>query len=203
VPIDADKEYVGGFFNLLNGYALLGGAMTLLLFLTHGAMFVSLKTDGRIRVAARDLAFRVGLGAAAVAVAFLLWTQADTGTAGSAVAFVLAAVALVGGLLAVRVGREGWAFLGTFVAIGAGVAGLFLALFPDVMPTTLADGVSLTTTNASATHYTLTIMTVVALIFTPLVLAYQAWTYWVFRKRIAVHHIPASPGPAPKAAPTG
>ena len=94
------------------------------------------------------------------------------------------------GLLAVQAGREGWAFLGTFVAIALGVAGLFLALFPDVMPTSLADGISLTTTNASATHYTLKIMTVVALIFTPLVLLYQGWTYWVFRKRIAVHHIP-------------
>jgi cytochrome d ubiquinol oxidase subunit II len=190
VPIDADKEYVGGFFNLLNPYALLGGAMTLLLFLTHGAMFIALKTDGRIRHAARALAWRVGLAAAGVAVAFLGWTQADTGTAGSAVAFVVAAGALVAGLLAVRAGREGWAFLGTFVTLAVGVAGLFLALYPDVMPTSLADGLSLTTTNASATDYTLKIMTVVAVIFTPVVLAYQGWTYWVFRKRIAVHHIP-------------
>ena len=190
VPIDADKEYVGGFFNLLNPYALLGGATTLLLFLAHGAMFISLKTDGRIRHAARDLAWKLGLGAAAVAVAFLLWTQLDTGTVGSAVAFVVAAGALVAGLLAVRAGREGWAFLGTFVALAVGVAGLFLALFPDVMPTSLSDGLGLTTTNASATDYTLKIMTIVAVVFTPVVLAYQGWTYWVFRKRIAVHHIP-------------
>ena len=65
------------------------------------------------------------------------------------------------------------------------------------MPTTLSDGVSLTTSNASATHYTLTIMTVVAVIFTPLVLCYQAWTYWVFRTRIAVHHLPPDPHEAP------
>src|SRR3954447_2392304 len=190
VPIDADMEYVGGFFNLLNPYALLGGAMTLLLFLTHGAMFLSLKTDGRIRAAARDLAWRIGLAAAVVAVLFLGWTQLDTGTPASAVAFGVAAAALVASLLAIRAGREGWAFLGTFVTIAVGVAGLFLALFPDVMPTSLAGGVSLTTTNASATAYTLRIMTVVAVIFTPIVLCYQGWTYWVFRKRIAVHHIP-------------
>lgn len=199
VPIDAEMEYTGGFFNLLNPYALLGGLMTLLLFLTHGAMFVSLKTDGRIRVAARELALKVGLAAAVVAVVFLAWTQAKTGTAGSAVAFVLAAVALLAGLYAVRLGREGWAFIGTFATIALGVAGLFLALFPDVMPTTLGDGLGLTTTNASATDYTLTIMTVVAVIFTPVVLAYQAWTYWVFRQRIAVHHIPVS-APEPAAA---
>ena len=191
VPIDADMEYVGGFFNLLNPYALLGGAMTLLLFLTHGAMFISLKTDGRIRADARVLAVRLGLAAAVVAVTFLVWTQVMTGTAASAVAFVVCSAALVAGLLAIRAGREGWAFLGTFLAITIGVAGLFLALFPDVMPTSLPDGTSLTTANAAATPYTLKIMTVVAVIFTPLVLAYQAWTYWVFRKRIAVHHIPA------------
>lgn len=196
VKLDADHEYVGGFFELLNPYALLGGVTTLLLFLTHGAVFVSLKTDGDIRHRARDLALKLGLGAAVAAVAFLVWTQASTGTVASAVAFVVAALALVAGLVAVRAGREGWGFLGTFVAIGVAVAGLFLALFPDVMPTTLAGGSGLTTTNAAATAYTLKIMTVVALVFTPVVLVYQGWTYWVFRKRIAVHHIP-QPAPAP------
>jgi cytochrome d ubiquinol oxidase subunit II len=190
VPIDAEMEYVGGFFNLLNPYALLGGLTTLLLFLTHGAIFVSLKTDGDVRHRARDLALKVGLATAVVAVAFLVWTQVQTGTGASAVAFVLAALALVAGLVMIRAGREGWAFIGTFVAIAVAVAGLFLALFPDVMPTTLADGTSLTTTNAAATAYTLRIMTVVAVVFTPIVLLYQGWTYWVFRKRIAVQHIP-------------
>ncbi len=201
VPIDADKEYVGGFFNLLSPYALLGGLMTLALFLTHGAMFIALKTDGPIRVAARGIAVKAGVAAAAVTVLFLVWTQVRTGSVASAVAFVAAAAALLAGLAAVRAGREGWAFLGTFVAITVGVAGLFLALFPDVLPTNLADGIGLTTTNAAATAYTLKIMTVVAAIFTPVVLAYQGWTYWVFRKRIAVHHIPqetlgAAPAPA-------
>ena len=196
VPIDADGEYVGGFFNLLNPYALLGGATTLLLFLTHGAVFISLKTDGRIRHAARSLGLKLGVAAAAVTVAFLVWTQLDTGSVASAVAFVVAALSLVAALGALLQGREGWAFIGTFVAIGLGVAGLFLALFPDVMPTSLAYGMSLTTTNASATAYTLKVMTVVAVIFTPVVLLYQGWTYWVFRKRITVHHIPVSTAPA-------
>jgi cytochrome d ubiquinol oxidase subunit II len=193
VPIDADMEYAGGFFNLLNPYALVGGLTTLLLFLTHGALYIALKTDGPIRERARALAARVGTAAAAAAVVFLVWTQTMTGDAGSAVLFVLAALALVGGLAAVLGGREGWAFTGTFAAIGLAVAGLFWALFPDVMPTTLADGVGLTTSNASSTHYTLKVMTVVAVIFTPVVLCYQAWTYWVFRRRISVHHIPADP----------
>ena len=190
VPIDIDGEYVGGFFNLLNPYALLGGLTTLLLFVTHGAMFISLKTDGRIRHAARDLALRVGSATALVAVAFLLWTQLQSGNAASGVLFTTAALCLVAGLVAVRTGREGWAFLGTFLTIVAAVAGLFVALFPDVMPTTLAGGASLTTTSAAATAYTLRIMTVVAVIFTPVVLAYQGWSYWVFRQRLSVHHIP-------------
>lgn len=190
VPIDADKEYVGGFFNLLNPYALLGGVMTLLLFVAHGAMFIALKTDGDVRRNARVLAGGVGLAAAVAAVAFLGWTQVSTGNLASALLFVGAAVSLLAGLFAVDRHREGWGFIGTFVTIALGVAGLFVALFPNVMPTSLADGVDLTTTSAAATHYTLQIMTVVAVIFTPVVLLYQGWTYWVFRKRIAVHHIP-------------
>ncbi|WGX99145.1 cytochrome d ubiquinol oxidase subunit II [Nocardioides sp. L-11A] len=193
VPIDADLEYAGGFVNLLNPYALLGGLTTLSLFLTHGALFLALKTDGEIRHRARRLAVPLVGVTALLAVAFLVWTQQQTGTVGSAVAFVVAALALVGAGLGARAGREGWAFLGTFLAIGIAVAGLFLALFPDVMPTTLADGAGLTTTNAAATAYTLKIMTVTAVVFTPLVLAYQGWTYWVFRKRIATHHIPPAP----------
>jgi cytochrome d ubiquinol oxidase subunit II len=145
VKIDADKEYAGSFFDLLNPYALLGGLTTLLLFLTHGAIYISLKTDGDIRARARALALKVGAAAAVVAVVFLVWTQAKTGDAGSAVFFVLAAASLVGGLLAILRAREGWAFTGTFVALALAVAGLFWALFPDVMPTPLADGVGLTT----------------------------------------------------------
>jgi cytochrome bd ubiquinol oxidase subunit II len=190
VPIDAQHEFVGSFFDLLNPYALLGGVMTLALFVTHGAMFVALKTDGEIRHRAARTAVLTGLPAAVVAVAFLLWTQVDTGSTLSAVLFVLAALALVGALLVVPTRREGWAFVGTFLTIALGVAGLFAALFPDVMPTSLADGASLTTTNAAATAYTLRIMTVVAVVFTPIVLLYQSWTYWVFRKRISTHHIP-------------
>ena len=85
---------------------------------------------------------------------------------------------------------RGWAFIGTFVCIALAVAGLFVALFPDVMPSSTSPAYSLTTSNASSTHYTLTVMTIVAVIMTPVVLAYQSWTYWVFRKRISVQHIP-------------
>ena len=203
VPIDADSEYVGGFFNLLNPYALLGGLTTLLLFLTHGAVFISLKTDGRIRHAARG-AGRPGSGvaAAAVAVAFLVWTQVDTGTVGSAVLFVAGRRSRSSPAWSrSRGGREGWAFVGTFVAIAPGGGRAVRRAVPrrdaDLAWPTAS---SLTTTNAAATAYTLKIMTVVAVVFTPLVLLYQGWTYWVFRQRIAVHHIPATAAGAASAA---
>ncbi|MBS42735.1 MAG: cytochrome d ubiquinol oxidase subunit II [Nocardioides sp.] len=192
VPIDADKEFTGNLFTLLNPVGILGGLVTVGLFLTHGAMYVALKTDGDIRHRARALSVKLGIGTAVVAVAFMLWAQVHTGNAGSAVAFVLAALALVGGIAAAYVGREGWAFIGTFVTIALAVAGLFIGLFPDVMPSTTDVAYSLTTTNAAATDYTLTVMTWVAVIFTPIVLIYQGWTYWVFRKRISTHHIPTA-----------
>lgn len=184
-------EYTGfPVLDLLNPIGILGGLVTLTLFMTHGAMFIALKTDGDIRHRARAFSVKVGLVAAVLAVIFMVWMQVKTGSVGSAVAFVLAAVALVGGITMAKLGREGWAFIGTFLTIALAVGGLFLALFPDVMPSTVDPAYSLTVTNAASTAYTLKIMTVVALVFTPVVLIYQAWSYWIFRKRIAVHHIP-------------
>ncbi len=200
-PIDADKEFTGSLFSLLTPYGLLGGLVTMSLFAAHGAIFLALKTTGEIRVRARGLAVRIGLVAAVVAVVFMVWTQVNTGNLNSAVAFTVAAVALLGGLFATLRVREGWAFIGTFVAIAAAVAGLFLALFPDVMVSSTNPDWSLTTTSAAATAYTLKVMTWVAVIFTPLVLLYQGWTYWVFRQRIGVQHIPSSvlaPEPTPQ-----
>ena len=106
---------------------------------------------------------------------------------------LLTALALLGGLYANLKGREGWAFGllgGTMVGV---VVTLFAALFPNVMPSTTNPAYSLTIENASSTPYTLSIMSWIALCTLPLVLAYQAWTYWVFRKRIGRGHIPTTP----------
>ncbi|MGW0214007.1 cytochrome d ubiquinol oxidase subunit II [Micromonospora chokoriensis] len=190
VPLDADHEYVGGLVDLLHPYALLGGATTLALFLTHGAVFLALKTTGDIRERAGALAVRLGVAAAVLAVGFLTWTLSIRSSTAAVVLAVGAALALLGGLAAARVRREGWAFTGTAVAIGLAVATVFAALFPNVLPSTLDAAGTLTATNAASTPYTLKIMTWVAVIFTPVVLAYQGWTYWVFRKRIGVANIP-------------
>jgi cytochrome bd ubiquinol oxidase subunit II len=193
VPIDADGEFTGSFFTLLNPYALLAGATTTLLFLAHGAHFLALKTEGVVRERANRLAWRVGLVAAVAAVAFLGWTLLLRGNPAASVAVVLAAVCLVGAILANRVGREGWAFLGTSLTIGLAVVVLFLVLFPDVMPSSTNPAYSLTIENASSTPYTLGIMTIVAVLFVPIVLVYQGWTYWVFRKRVAGPPTPVEP----------
>ena len=186
VPIDRHGHYAGGVLDLLGGYALVGGSTTLLLFVTHGAVFLSLKTTGALRAAARRVAVGFGIAAIAAAAAFLSWTAVKHHDTVSIGLSVLAAVALIGGVVATARGREGWGFAGTAVAIIAAMAALFTALYPDVMPSTIDPSYSLDIHNASSTPYTLKIMTIVAAIFTPLVLLYQGWTYWVFRKRLTV-----------------
>ena len=191
VKLDAGHEYVGGFFNLLNPYALLGGLTTLGLFVLHGAVFLALKTDGDMRERAGRLAARLGVPVIVIAGGFLLWTglahHDGVGWALSAAA----ALSLVGAAAATRIKKEGWAFLATAATIVLATFALFVTLFPDVMPSTLAAANSLTVTNASSTPYTLKVMTWVAVVFTPIVLVYQGWTYWVFRKRLTVEQIPS------------
>jgi cytochrome d ubiquinol oxidase subunit II len=184
-------EYVGGFFNLLNPYALLGGVVTLSVFLTHGAIFLSLKTAGGIRDRAHDFALRIGLVAAVTAVAFLLWTNFMLPEFDGVVAGLSTGVALawVAGLFATLKRREGWSFVFSATAILLFVSNLFFALYPRVMPSSLGSQFDLTITNASSTPYTLKVMTIVAVVMTPLVLIYQGWTYWVFRKRVSASQI--------------
>ncbi|MFF5701639.1 cytochrome d ubiquinol oxidase subunit II [Streptomyces sp. NPDC012794] len=189
VKIDRNMEYVGNVLDLLNVYSVLGGLVTLTLFTFHGAVFAALKTVGDIRQRARALATRLGVVTAVLALVFLIWTQASRGDAWSLVAMAVAVLALVAALGFNLAGREGWAFALSGITIAAAVAMLFLTLFPNVMPSSLDEAWSLTVTNASSTPYTLKIMTWCAAVATPLVLLYQGWTYWVFRKRIGTQHI--------------
>jgi cytochrome d ubiquinol oxidase subunit II len=190
VRLDANHEYVGGFFDLLNPYALLGGLTTLTLFVLHGAVFLALKTGGEMRERAGLLAERLSLPAILVAGGFLGWTARTHHDVAGWLLFAAAALALAGAAFATRLRREGWAFLATGATLVLAVFGLFVTLFPDVMPSSIAAANSLTVDNASSTPYTLKVMTWVAVAFTPVVLAYQGWTYWVFRKRLTVDRIP-------------
>ncbi|MGN6221779.1 MAG: cytochrome d ubiquinol oxidase subunit II [Microbacterium sp.] len=195
VPIDASHEFTGSLLTLLNPYGLLGGLTTLLLFFTHGVYFVALKTDGQVAVDARSLAGRAGLLTIVVAAAFLVWTVVMAFAQGrdfapvTAVLSIVAAVLLIASWISNARSREGWAFGFGAVTIVTAVLAVWFALFPYVMPSTTDPAYSLTIENASSTDYTLTIMSWAALIFLPLVLAYQGWTYWVFRKRVTRSHI--------------
>ncbi len=192
VPLDADHNYVGTLLDLLNPYALLGGLTTLLLFFTHGAVFIALRTEGELRLRAKRLAGRAGVATVVVAAAFLLWTGLAQGSFWFWVLAAVAAVALVGAVLANARGAEGRAFALMAITIASAVLGLFAALFPEVMPASNDPANSLTIENASSSPYTLTVMSWTALVFVPLVLAYQGWTYWIFRKRVTRAHIEAA-----------
>ncbi|CAN5277386.1 cytochrome d ubiquinol oxidase subunit II [soil metagenome] len=184
VELDSGHNYIGGFFALLNPYALLGGVTTLLLFFTHGVIFLSLKTDGEIRERARNLAKVSGIITIFVAALFLAWTTLAYGSPLSGLLSALAAVALIGAYIANLRAKEGRAFALMALTIALAVVSLFASLFPDVMPASNDVANSLTIANASSTPYTLTVMSWVALIALPLILLYQGWSYWVFRKRV-------------------
>lgn len=192
VPLDAGHNYTGTLADLLNPYALVGGATTLLLFFTHGVVFVSLKTEGELRERARRLAARSGFITVVVAAAFLVWTGLAFGTTWFWIFAGVAAASLIAGWLANARGAEGIAFSLLAITTAAAVLALFSALFPEVMPASNDPANSLTIENASSSTYTLTVMSWTALIFLPLVLAYQGWTYWVFRKRVTRASIEAA-----------
>ncbi|MCV2393972.1 cytochrome d ubiquinol oxidase subunit II [Actinotalea sp. M2MS4P-6] len=193
VALDEGFQYVGSFFDLLNPFALVGGAVTTLIFLTHGAIYLTMKTDGEIRQRAGALAEKLALATLVVAGAWAVWLQLAYSVGWTWVATGIAAVALIGVALFTRQRKEGFAFIASAVAIVFAVVLIFGSLYPDVLPD--INGVnSLTVHNASSTDYTLTVMTWVAVLLTPVVLAYQAWTYWVFRKRITVEQIPEHTG---------
>jgi cytochrome d ubiquinol oxidase subunit II len=183
VELGADGVVTSALADLLNPYALLGGLATLVLFTLHGAVFLALKTDGPVRVRARVTAAAVGPVALAGVAGFLLWTGTAHGVPWPvAVAAVLALLA--GTALAAR-GREGWAFLATAAAVAAVTAALFTSLFPAVLPSLTDPAFALTVANAAAAPYTLGVLSWIGAAFLPLVIAYQAWSYWVFRQRIA------------------
>ncbi|WP_109525236.1 MULTISPECIES: cytochrome d ubiquinol oxidase subunit II [Nocardia] len=194
VPLEADKNIGGSVGDLFGPYALLGGLTTGLLFALHGAIFINLKTGGDVRADSLRIARLLLVPTAVVVAAFGIWTQLAHGTGWTWIPLAAAVIGLVVAAVSVLAGRDGWAFTGTTVTIAAATVLLFGSLFPNVLPSTISDAFSLTVDNASSTPYTLKVMSWAAVIVTPVVLGYQGWTYWVFRKRITVEQIPAPIG---------
>jgi cytochrome d ubiquinol oxidase subunit II len=199
VPLDRNHNFTGSLLTLLGPYALLGGLVTLGLFTLHGAFYLALKTDGDVRRSANALARRIAPPTVIASAGFLLWTQLRDGRVLSWALTGAAAAALLAAVVATWRGREGWAFIGTGVTLALAVASLFATLYPDVLPSSTDASFSLTTTNAASTDYTLTVMTWVAVALTPVVVLYQGWTYWVFRRRISNRHLPAPAEVSPTA----
>ena len=195
VPIDADKNFTGTLLTLLNPYALLGGLATLSLFLLHGAVFLALKTDGEVRRDAGDLAAKLSLPTLVIAGVWAVWTQLNNDKSWTWVVVAVAALLLIVVVYLTQQRKEKPAFLATCGVIVMVVVLIFGSLFPNVMPSSTDPNGTLTIVNASSTPYTLKVMTWVAVILTPVVLLYQGWTYWVFRKRLSTSMFPEHHGP--------
>jgi cytochrome d ubiquinol oxidase subunit II len=189
VELGPDGVVRSDLVDLLNPYALVGGLATLTLFVLHGAVFLALKTDGPVRHRARAAARATAPAAGATLFAFLMWTQADHGSPGTSLVAACAVGALVAGALLVARRREGWAFLATAIAIAATTAVLFGSLFPAVLPSSLDPAHDLTVAGAASAPYTLGILTWIGGLFLPLVVLYQSWSYWVFRRRVTRAHV--------------
>ncbi len=189
VPIDAKMNYTGGFWNLLNPYALIGGLAFVCLFTLHGAIFLSLKTEGVVKERAHKVAGQVWLPAVIFVVLFVVvgYFTTDIFTrlgVNPGVAPLGAGVALVASGWLIKENHNGWAFVMTALTIILSTLTVFMGLFPRVMISSTNPDYNLTIYNASSSPYTLGVMTWVALTMVPIVLGYQAWNYWIFRKRV-------------------
>ena len=193
VPLAPGGRYYGGLLGLLHPVALLGGLASLAIFTTHGSIFLALKTSGPLADRARRASVAMGAASVVLLGSLVAWVAlsrrpAAAGALGGAAPLLLGAAAVASVALAcllVARSRDGWAFVATGACILLAMAAVFSRMFPEVLPASNAAAHGLTIAQAASQHNTLLVMTVVAGIFTPVVLAYQAWTYWVFRQRLA------------------
>jgi len=185
VPINENMMFTGNLFTLLNPYGLIGGLTMISVFLLHGANFLALKLDGELRARARRAARTVYWAAAATVVLLAVTTYIYTDiTSKLGIAPIAVVAVLLSTIYFINRRREGWAFAFTGLYIVLTQVVFFALMFPRVMISSTNPAWSLTIYNASSSQYTLGVMSIVALIFVPIVLAYQGWTYYVFRKRI-------------------
>jgi cytochrome d ubiquinol oxidase subunit II len=189
IPIDAAMQYTGGFFNLLNPYALLAALTFTLLVLFHGASFLSLKTTGEIEQKAKELQRWLWLLVVLMLIIFLVTSFIATGVLDRLNALMVifplgCVIAIVAAGFFMNKKQFGLVFFMTCLTTGFFVATIFGMLYPNVIVSSLNPDWSLTIQNAASSPYTLRLMTIITLIFLPIVLAYQGWAYWVFRKRV-------------------
>jgi cytochrome d ubiquinol oxidase subunit II len=191
VPLDSDGDFAGDFGDLFSLYSVFAGIAVVLLFAFHGATFLTLRTGGELCDRSANAARRLALPATAAATVLLVWTVAvavdrnDKDLFPPVLPAALGIGALVLGLVFAFARRSGSAFAMTALGTISVVATIFTGLYPRVLVSAPDFANSLTVSSASSSHYALTVMTVVALVLTPLVLLYQGWTYYVFRARLS------------------
>jgi cytochrome bd ubiquinol oxidase subunit II len=201
LPINSAQNFTGSFWDLLQPYALFTGVTLVLICLLHGATFMCLKTTGDMRERSWQAARRVAPVTGAAVIAFIIWTHITAGTTFFLnVIELLAVLAVIAAVALVYDHREGFAFAATTVTIGSCIISLFVDLYPNVMVSSTNPAYNLTVHNTASNAYSLKVMTVVVIIFLPVVLAYQTWTYYVFRRRISKQEF-QPPAPPPEAAP--
>jgi cytochrome d ubiquinol oxidase subunit II len=214
LPINASQDYTGSFWDLLQPYAVFTGITLVLICLLHGATFLSLKTTGDMRERSWRLARRVAPVTGAAVVAFAIWTHVTSrSTFFLNPVELLAVLAVIAAVWLIYDHREGFAFAATTVTMAASIVALFTGLYPNVMVSSTKAAYDLTVHNTASGAYSLKVMTVVVVIFLPVVLAYQTWTYYVFRRRVSTQEFrpsalrgtplgpPHPPAPSPDGGP--
>jgi cytochrome bd ubiquinol oxidase subunit II len=204
LPINSSQNYTGSFWNLFQPYTVWTGVTLVLVCLLHGATYLCLKTTGELEERSGQTARRIAPVTGAFVIGFVVWTHVTAGTTFFLnVIELLAIVAAVAAVSFVFARRDGFAFIATTVTIAACILAVFVDLYPNVMVSSTSRAYNLTVHNTASDHYSLIAMTVVVVIFLPLVLLYQAWTYHVFRRRVSRAEFAPVPEPRTPPGPDG
>ena len=195
LPVNQSHEFTGNFFDLLTPYGLWTGVTFLLLSLLHGSTFLLLKTTGELRERSAAAAHALVWPAAVAMLAFVIWTRAIAGPHFPSPLIALAALAVLAAPYLIGTQHAGWAFATSAAGMATAVVSIFVALYPNVLVSSTNSAYNLTVSNSSSAKYALTVMTVVAVLFLPVVLLYQGWSYHVFRARVGRGKAPADPQP--------
>ena len=194
LPVNSSQNYTGSFWDLLQPYAVFTGLTLVLVCLLHGATFLCLRTVGELRERSGREARQVAPFTGAAVIGFIIWTHVTYSTTFFLNPIeLLAILAVIAAVWLVYEHREGFAFAATTVTIAACIASIFVGLYPNVMVSSTSKAYNLTAHNTASGAYSLKVMTVVVVVLLPVVLVYQAWTYYVFRKRISTSDYQSAP----------